>query len=108
MLILTNLASKGSLTSPQQNVVRFETLENSAVQPIALSNLVNRFFYAYRKGTGLFRAFYHFMVGIFLGAVSVLTASQPLKLSRHPRFNLVGGYSTLSESPHELFLPNRH
>jgi hypothetical protein len=66
---LTQLAALGRLNHPALPMARFDTLQkNTTVQPIALNNLVNRFFYAYRKGAVLIRAYTSSMVGYFLGA----------------------------------------
>ncbi len=56
--------------------VRFRTLKNTAVRPIALI-IVNRFFYAFKKCTALIRAAYHSMVGHFLGAALLWPRSNP-------------------------------
>ena len=78
---------------PLSSSVRLGTLQNITVRPMALI-LVNRFFYAYRKGAGKIRAFTSsFMVGYFRGAATVMAAFQPLILSHRPELGtFVGGY----------------
>ena len=58
---------------------------NKTVRPIALNDLVNRFFYAYRKGAVSIRAYTSSMVGYFPGAAPVLAAFQPRILSHRPK-----------------------